>query len=99
MLTILSKKDLIDERYLKTVDMDECKEIIQYASEQRSYHRENRNGYSPDKNRRETGAIPATIYWNPKFRHIFHNVDAREGQRLRREFLQKYSKFRTVDKL
>lgn len=99
MLTILKKSDVIDERYLKECDMKEVDAVLKSTAEQRLENRIFGRGYSKNRNMRTLGDIPATIYWHPKFRHIFHNPDPKEGQRLRREFLKKFSKFMTVDKM
>jgi len=99
MITILAKKDVVDEKYLRMCDPEEVKTVMQYTADQRVYHRASRNGYSPNKNMRELSAIPESVYWNPAFRHIFHNPDAREGQKLKRRFLRTFSKFMTVDKM
>ena len=99
MITILQKSDILDERYLRVCDTQEVRQVMKDCAEKRSESRSWRNGYSKNKNMRMIGDIPQFIYAHPKFRRIFNNPDPIEGQKLRREFLRKYSKFACVDKV
>ena len=74
----------IPERYLRVCDTEEVRTVMQYNKEIGS-------GYSKDKELKFMGKIPTEIYWNPKFRHIFHNPDPIEGKRLRSLFVKRFS--------
>lgn len=99
MITILNKDALseIDETHVRFADEEEIKAVIENCKVKRLETNRDMKGFSKDKNLRTVGDIPSAVYWHPKLKHIFRNPDSKEGARLRREFLKRYTKFRTSE--
>ena len=100
MIEIYSPRQIgLTETYIRMCDPEEVKNVIGICSREKSYHRQNRNGYTKDREMRSVGHIPSSVYYHPKLRHIFFNPDPKEGARLKEEFFRTYNKFATTDKI
>jgi hypothetical protein len=93
MITILSKKELVEDKYLRICDTDEVRAVIADCAIQRLT---NGKAMSKNKNIGAAGDIPSEVYWNPHLRYIFHNPDPKERERLTRRFLEERSAFKTT---
>ena len=93
MITILKRDSVLDinESHLCLADPEEIRLVIQECKTQRSL---NGKGISKNGNLAAAGDIPASVYWDPRLRHIFHNPDRSERERLTRKFLERNSKFK-----
>ena len=93
MITIIAKKDLVDDRYLRICDTPEVRSVVRECQTKRLT---NGKALSKDKGFGAVSDIPANIYWHPAFRHIFRNPDPRERDRLTRKFVEERSAFKTT---
>jgi len=93
MITLIAKKDLVDDRYLRICDTKEVRDVVRDCKDKRL---SNGKALSKDKGVGAMADIPATIYWNPAFKHIFRNPDPIERMKLTRKFLEERSAFKTT---
>ena len=95
-LTVLARKDVVDDRYLRLVDTQEVRTTIGLIQTKKNHMMKNRSGMSDDGEMRAIGSIPREIYFHPAFRHIFHSKDPDKNEEMKRRFLNERSAFRLV---
>lgn len=95
-LTVLARKDVVEDRYLRLVDTPEVRTIIGLIQTKKNHLMKNRSGMSNDGEMRAIGSIPREIYFHPAFRHIFHSKDTEKNEEMKRRFLNERSAFRLV---
>lgn len=93
MITIIAKKDLVDDKYLRLCDTPEVRSVIRECADKRL---SNGKALSKDKGIGAMADIPASVYWNPALRHIFRNPDPIERMKLTKRFLEERSAFKTT---
>ena|SRR3990167_1223480 len=92
MLTVITRRDVVDDRYLRMVDTPEVRAVMALIREEETMMRT--GGFSKDKEIQRTASYPTQVYNHPALRHIFHNPDPEASKELRKRFLQQCSAFR-----
>ena len=81
-------------------DPEDVRAVMAMTAAKRSFNRVGRQGYSENKGKtmRGIGHIPASVYWNPNFAHIFRNPDPVEKEKMIRKLMRLHPKlFMNVD--
>lgn len=97
MLTILTKKDLIDERKLRIADPATLKKTFAECAQERADNRLGRRGWSKNKENMAVARWDRQIYWQVA-RVVDKILDPVERDKVRERILRtQFSKFQTRD--
>ena len=94
MITIITRKDLINERKLRIVDPAQLKRDISYCNSLKAENCRGRKGWSKDKENLSESAWNKEAYWQT-VQIADQCLDPEERDRIRDRLLKQFSCFRT----
>ena len=94
MITIVTQKDLIDERKLKIVNPWQLKRDISYCNSLKSDNSKGRKGWSKDKENLSEAAWNPEVYWQV-MAIADRCEDPEERDHIRERLIKQFSCFKT----
>ena len=97
MITVLSQKDLIDERKLTaSISQSNLKKTLGECAEFRALNRMGRKGFSQDRDSMAVSRYPADVYWYID-KYTRGIKDPIERDKIRIRILNQLNRFKTRD--